>query len=260
MTETPLDSARRSMSDAPEDDRLRLKFFERVADAELFLLLEKEAEGNQIVPRLFDTEEGRFALVFDREHRLAEFAGGISPYAALSGRSLIGMIAGQKIGIGLNLGVAPSSILLPEDAVSWLSAVLKSEPGQIEAAPQELHSPANLPPEVLGALDTKLATAVGLAKSAYLVTAMHDGRGPSHLLAFIDPLPEAASALAQAVSEALVFSGAEDLQIDVAFFASSDPLAPRLAKVGLRFDLPAAEAPLQPFAPGMDTDKPPRLK
>ena len=54
----------------------------------------------------------------------------------------------------------------------------------------------------------------------------------------IDALSDAQGAIAQAVNEALTFSGLEAAALDVAFFASSDPIAAKLAKTGLRFDLP----------------------
>jgi hypothetical protein len=49
--------------------------------------------------------------------------------------------------------------------------------------------------------------------------------------------------------------------MDVGFFASTEPVAAKLARHGLRFDLPQPEpsAP-PPAAPGMDPEKPPVLK
>jgi hypothetical protein len=46
----------------------------------------------------------------------------------------------------------------------------------------------------------------------------------------------------------------------VAFFDSSDPICRRLARVGLRFDLPEPPEPATPAAPGSDPDRPPRLR
>ena len=52
MTETtPLDQAHAAMEAAPEDDAARLRFFERLADSELFILLDKEPEGDRIAGR-----------------------------------------------------------------------------------------------------------------------------------------------------------------------------------------------------------------
>lgn len=260
--QTPIDRAHAAMQAAPEDDAARLRFYERLADAELFMLLFDEPEGGNIRPQVFDVEDGRFVLVFDREDRLAEFAQEIVPYVALSGRLVVEMMAGQGIGLGVNLSVAPSSILLPTEAIDWLAGTLQSRPQEVEARPEELTAPAGLPEAVITGLDAKLAAAGGLARMAYLAGVRYEGGGQSHMLAFIDPAPGAEGALAQAAGEALTFSGIEAGAIDVAFFETSDPMAAMLAKVGLRFDLPEpAKAEQVPGAnPGMDPDSPPKLR
>ncbi|MEM6408372.1 MAG: SseB family protein [Pseudomonadota bacterium] len=252
---TPLDQAHAQMD---QSDDARLRFYERLADAELFLLLAREADGDQIEPKLFELEEGTLVLAFDREERLAAFAGA-APYAALSGRALAQMLSSDNLSLGLNLDVAPSSIILPHAAMVWLNDTLGQGPKDIEAKPEELLPPKNIPEHLLTSLDTKLALTGGLARCAYLCgVRYHDGI-QSHMLALIDPVPGAEPALARAVNEALVFSGIDAGAIDVAFFTASDPIAARLAQIGLRFDLPEPERPSQPTVPGMDPAKPPKL-
>ncbi|KJZ22968.1 SseB family protein [Tritonibacter mobilis] len=263
MTETtPLDQAHAAMEAAPEDDAARLRFFERLADSELFILLDKEPEGDRISPEIFDTGEGRFVLVFDREERLAQFANRIVPYAALSGRVIASMLAGQGIGLGVNLEVAQSSILIPDAAMGWLAETLSHAPGEVEAAISEVRPPQGLPEVLLTALDAKLATAAGLARMAYLAAVTYESGGSGHLLAFVGAQEGAEPALAKAAGEALTFSGIEAGALDVGFFSASDEMSARLARVGLRFDLPEVEAArsYQPQIPGSDPDKPPRLK
>ncbi len=109
-------------------------------------------------------------------------------------------------------------------------------------------------------MDTKLAQAAGLATSAYLTAVTYKAGRRTHMLAFIDATPGSEPALASATREALVFSGLEAGELDVAFFKSSDPMAAKLAKTGLRFQLPEAMAANPPSAPGMDPNAPPRLK
>lgn len=260
MTKTPIDAAHAAMTAAPEDDRARLRFYERLADAELFLLLEAEAEGDAIRPALFPVEGQSYALAFDTEERLAEFAGAVAPYAGLSGRALAGLLAGAGLGLALNPDVAPSAWLLDPAAVAWLTETLAGGPTETEARIEALTPPGALPEAVIAALDAKLPAAAGLARFAWLAGADYGGGRRGHVLAFVDAVPGAERALAGAVSEALVFSGIEAGEIDVAFFRASDPMAARLAKVGLRFDLPAPEAMPGPSAPGMDPKRPPRLK
>lgn len=259
---TPLDQAHAAMEAAPADDAARLRFYDRLAGSELVLMLESEPEGGRIRPAIFPVEEQRFVLVFDREERLTAFAEGPAPYAALSGRALAAMLAGQGIGLGVNLGVAPSSILIEAGSVDWLAETLATAPEEVEERPEALSPPAGLPEALLTALDARLATAEGLARMAYLVGATYAGGRRGHLMAFVDAVPGAEPALARAVGDALTFSGVEAGTLDVGFFRVSDPFAARLARVGLRFDLPqAAPSPqVAGAAPGMDPDRPPRLR
>ncbi|OSP53892.1 SseB family protein [Pseudoruegeria sp. SK021] len=257
---TPLDLAHAAMTDAPDDDTARLGFYERLADGELFLLLDAEPEGDAISPRPFATEDGTFVLVFDREERLAAFAETTAPYAALSGRLVASMLAGQGFGLAVNPGVAPSSILIPAPAVDWLAQTLAHAPEATEARAQEFTSPGGLPERLITALDTKLAAAAGLARMAYLVGVSYDGGGRSHLLAVVNPAPGAEAALARAVAEALTFSGIEAGALDVGFFKASDPVTAKLARVGLRFDLPEPPTAAEPQTPGSDPARPPILR
>jgi hypothetical protein len=259
---TPLDQAHAAMDAAPDDETARLQFYDRLAASELIVLLDEEPQGDRIRPALFPVEDQTFALVFDREERLTAFAEGAAPYAALSGRALARMLAGQGVGLGVNLGVAPSSILIEAASVDWLSATLAKAPEEVEEHPDTLTAPTGLPESLLTALDARLASAEGLAKMAYLVAATYAGGRRGHLVAFIDALPGAEPSLARAVGDALTFSGVEAGSLDVGFFPAADPVAARLARVGLRFDLPdAPSAETAPgHAPGMDPDAPPKLR
>lgn len=259
---TPLDDAHAAMEAAPDDDAARLRFYERLADGEMFLLLAEEAVGENMTPQVYDLEEGAFVLIFDQEERLSEFVGEAAPYAALPGRVIAGLLAGQGIGLGVNLGVAPSSMLIPANAVDWLSETLGHGPSELEARPEEFLPPKGLPDALLTALDGKLARAAGLARGAYLAAVRYDDGRRGHMLAFINAVEGAEGALARAANEALTFSGVEAGEMDVTFLAAHDPVAAVMARVGLRFDLPEPEQPVRaaPAAPGMNPDKPPKLR
>ena len=164
---TLLDAAHAAVSADPENEALRLRFFERLADGELVLLLEREAVGDSFEPRIFDLEDGPVVLVFDREERLASFTGGIAPYAALPGRVIAGLLKGQGIGLGVNLGVGRSEMLLPPEAMDWLAETLDEGPQEVQALPEQFHAPG-VPEALVTGLDAKLARAAGLAGVAYL--------------------------------------------------------------------------------------------
>lgn len=261
MTEaTPLDIAHAAMIADDTDDTARLRFYERMADVELFLLLEDEPDGDQISPIVLDDA---YVLVFDRIERLAAYVGHAAPYVALSGRAIAGMLKDQPLGMAVNMNVADSATLLPDSAVAWLRDTLAHAPGQVEAKIQRVLPPKGLPETLIAAIDAKLATATGMAAGAWLVGVEYADGGRGHLLGFVGAIPRAQDALVRAASEALTFSGIEAGAMDVGFFAPSDPTVEKLSKVGLRFDLPQME-PLQKTprmeAPGSDPSKPPILR
>ncbi len=257
---TPLDEAHAAM-ETEGTDAARLRWFDRLAASELFLLLEAEAEGQTVRPRVFEVEDGAFVCVFDREERLAAFAGEAAPYASLSGRALSGMLEGQGLGLAVNLGTG-AEMLLDQEAVAWLAGMLATRPDEVEEAPEEISAPGALPEALLTALDSRLASAAGLARRAALVAVAYSGGRRGHLMAFVDAVPEAEPSLARLVGEALSFSGLEAGTLDVGFFRGDDPISPRLVRAGLMFDLPDLQDPQAgaPVAPGADPDRPPRLR
>lgn len=259
MSGTPLDAAHARMAEAPDDDALRLAFYRTLAETEIFVLLDAEPVGDSVLPAIFETSEGRVALAFDSEERLAGFAGGPAPYAAMPGRLLAAALEGRDTGLGLNLDVAPSSVLLPPTSLAWLAGVLAPAPEAGEARPDRL-LPPDLPEDVVGALDGKLARMERLARRAWLMAGdWPDGRR-THLVIFEDARRGSEAALARAVREAVVLSGRDGLTVDIVFLAAGDPVLARAARVGLRFDLPPLpQGGPPPGRPGGDPSKPPKL-
>ncbi|MFN3207793.1 MAG: SseB family protein [Roseovarius sp.] len=258
MTETThLDRAHAAMEAGGDAERLR--YYQTLAAAELFLLLEAEAKDDDVVPQAFEVEGQTFVLAFDTEARLAGFAGAEAHYVALSGRAVAEMLAEAGLGLALNLEAGPQAALLPAAAMVWLVETLAEGPEEVDAQPSAFHPPKGMPEELVTALDARLATAGGLADLAYLVGVTYDTGAQGHLLAVIDAVAGAEPAIARAVAEVLALSGLEAALLDVGFFRSSDPAAARMAMVGLRFDLPRAPD-AAPSAPGMNPGKPPRLR
>lgn len=255
---TALDRAHAAMAAAPEDDAARLAYYARLADAELFLWLASEPVDNAFTPQRFDVEDGPLVLAFDREDRLAAAAGVPVPYVALPGRIVAQALAGQGVGLGVNLGVAPSAFVVPPEALVWLADVLARAPEAGTARPVSFHAPGALPASLIAALEDKLAPARGMAAAALLAGVEYaDGRR-GHLLAFIAADPAAEAALARAASEALTFSGVEAGQMDVAFLPADHAALPALARAARPFAMAraGAEEPPPPPAP----DRPPRLR
>ena len=256
---TPIDTAH-LRAEATQDEADRLRVMDRLAEAELHLLLEG-ADDETATPRLFEIDGVRYALAFDLPDRLEAFAGAAG-MAVLSGRALAPLLSSEGLGLGLNLGDGddqpPSAQLLPPEAVAWLAEHLERAPEAALARIEEVAPPGALPDRLIEALDAKLPAMAGLARKAYLVSAAYEGGARGHVLGVIDPVPGAEDALARAVQEAMAFSGLDAGQIDVTFLRASNPLAASLARHGLRIDLPVPDAPDGPPPPGRDA--PPRLR
>ncbi|WP_373354617.1 SseB family protein [Pseudoroseicyclus sp. CXY001] len=256
MTETTeLDTAFAAMEAG--GDAARLAWYGTLANQILLLLLEGEPEGESVEPRIARVEGAPYALAFDSEEKLAEFAEEVASSAALPGRVLAQMLAGQGLGLAVNLGAA-SAQLLPPSAVTWLVETLTEEAEEIGIHPGVLTPPRALPEGLVAALEGKLAGLAGLAASAWLAEA-EAGR---LVLAFLATQPGAERALAGAMREALAFSGAE-VELDVAFLSGRDGLSAAAEANGVELTLTAPPEPEEPepvVPPGMDPSKPPKIR
>lgn len=257
---TRLDQAHARMTAAPDDDAARLRFFETLADTALYLLLDADPEGDCIRPKTVQADGVETALAFDREERLADFTGEPAPYAELPGRKLAEMLAGSGLALGLNIGVAPSETLLPPEAMGWLGDMLGGQGAELVSGLAGVSAPAGVDPDLVAALQAKLAGAAGLADQAVLVSARHQDGNETLLLAIVAAKPGTEGALRQAIAEAVGFTAA-GASLDIGFFPAQDrALAPLLA-VGRVFSIP--EPPNRQAvatAPGMDPANPPRLR
>lgn len=261
---TPLDQAYAAMVQGDETDALR--FYQLLADATLFLLLDHEAEGERINPRVFDLPDGPVLLAYDSEDRMAALDQGPVPYAALPGRIIAQHLAGQGVALGLNFGTGVASeTLLPPEALTFLAEKLGAEPAAVQARPVAFHAPANLPDALAEALGFTLGGAGGLAQAALLAGVQYDDGRSGHMLALVEAHPAAHEALARAVAEALAFSGIDAGELDVTFLAGDDPALAALVQVARLFEIPepaatAPDDPRPPAAPGSDPSRPPILR
>ncbi len=257
--DTPLDLAYLAMQ---KDEANAPAFYERFLEAELFLLLESEVTGDAAQPLVMETSDGALVLVFDLEDRMAAFNEQPSDYVALSGRRIAKMLSGQGVAIGLNLGEAPSAMVMPAEAVNWLAEAAIGDDEEVEAKPLEISKPVGVPEALIMALDGKLANMGGVVSAAYLVAAQYEGGESGHMLALVN-VPEAAkTGVSEALSEALRFSGVEAGQLDLAFLEAKDPHLESFVRAGLGFEIPELILPKapEPVAPGMDPEKPPILR
>jgi hypothetical protein len=247
---TPLDAAHAAMTAAPDDDAARLAWYGALADAPLWLWLAAEPAGDDLAPRVFDLPDGAAVLAFDMPERLAEVAGQAA-YAELPGRVVARALAGQGVALGVNLGAAAPSFLVPPDAIDWLAALVTAAPEDAVAA-GAVAPPGEVPAALAAALQARLA---GLAAAAALL------RLDGALTLVLAGARAEAAALARAAGEAAAFAAAGE-PLAVAFAVPGDALARAAQRAGRALDLtpPAPPPATARRAPGTDPDRPPRLR
>ncbi|MEM9229160.1 MAG: SseB family protein [Pseudomonadota bacterium] len=256
--DTALDRAHAAMIDAGESEAARRLFFGAVAAAELVLVLEAELPlgSDQIRPMVVEADAGRFVLAFDTDARMAAFVGEAAT-ATLSGRALAAMLAPAGLGVGLNLEVAPSSILLPPEVISWLAENTAPQSEVHEVRIVELAPPEQVDRVLLGLLDARLAQLTGMARDACLAQAVYADGSRGLALAIVG-VPEAArTAVTQSFAEAVSLAGLPDRALDVLFLEPEMSIWERVQRVGLRFEVPE---PAKPDGPGSAPPGPPILR
>lgn len=262
--QTALDLSHGAMIGAPENGNARLKFYHQLADATLFLLLEKEPVDETIAPETFELSDATYVLAFDSEERLAEFANSVVPYVALSGRVIAGLLRDQNIGLGLNVDVAPSSILLPATALNWLCETLDTPTFSANAEITAIAPPSDIAKDIVAPLAASVRNNGAAATAAFLVSVRYSNATSGALVGFIGAPDAAHAPLAKAISEALIFSGNAADAVGVGFFTEGDPVAIEMARRGIEFEInrpePQALDPASRVAPGSDPLKPPILR
>lgn len=238
-----------------------MAYYHALLDQVLVVLLDGDPDEGERRLKVFETSQGVFAMAFDSEMRLAEFAGDSAYFAQMSARALIQTLNDMGLGLGVNFDVAPSSTLLPVDVIAWLAAQANAAPQEDQAQIDDL-SAITEPPHWVDALKSALE-ATQTVPELWLATA-HIG-GIDRLGVFFAALPDQiAPSIAKLTYDLVRFSyqdgDADDIQ--VVFLPQGDPLWLRLVQIGQHITLDTAPdpEPTAPMGPGLDPNKPPILR
>ncbi len=249
-----LDAAHAAMMADPEDEAARRDYYGLIAASELYLLLEAEPQADHAAPLVLETEDGKLALAFDSDVRLGGFVEAPMPHLVLSGRAIVGMLAGQGIGVAINPG-AETDYVLTGDVLDWMREAASESPDLAGAMPDRLFAPKSASQAFLKALDQRLAMLAGVVRTAWLGEDTEGGL----VLVLTGVTPERQGAVAALMAEARNFAAPEH-GLGVVFAEGGAALETRLANVALRFDLPQPPEPPAHKAPGTDPERPPRLR
>ena len=259
--------------DADASDAARLVYYAALAAQEICVALETSggpAAGDSFAPRTLALGGGPVVLAFDDEAYLAAFAPEGAEFVMLAGRDLMQAMAGQGLGLGMNLASPQRAYLLDAAGVDWLAALVSMpapRPRNASQIAQQVLAPPDGVPGMLAALLVmRLALWPGAIQAAVLLRA-----DAQVVLVVIGVAPATQPALAHNLAEAARFAGfspqgsAEGTAPDFAqvFVDADDPLAAKACAIGRALPVaPAApSASHHPgAAPGLDPDRPPNLR
>lgn len=245
--ETPLDLAFERARNDPEETA---GFYDALFAAVVFMPIdgafddegnESDAEASAISPVFYEVEGNATLLIFDTEDRLAQWTNEPVDYVGLTGKQLFAMFDGEQQ-VALNIGVAPSSVVIPSEAVGWLHerAVTEGESEEVPAgAVLDVTPPPDLSPEIVARIAARIA---GLRRevneAVFFSLGIDAGQDEAERRVVLGvAVSEAGMAEADSVAQALADTamGAFDGQrpVEVALLNADSPLMEKARKVGL---------------------------
>jgi hypothetical protein len=257
---TPLDRAHDAAHQHGADDAAMARFYALLVETPLMVPVHPVAEDSPISPQVFDLSTGPVALAFDADERMTAFFEGPVEYVALTGRSLVEALAGQGLGLALNLGEAPSATLLDAETIRWVAAEMGGEVDAMDlGGALTLSPPGNAPHSLLAALAERVAQMPGLVQEAWLVTLTPE-TAEARLALLLLPGTAARRAVpgvVTALSRAAAVHGSEAGSVAVGVLDEVHPLLAPARRTGL-----ALHPPPDQTAPRARTtgDAPPRLR
>lgn len=253
---TPLDRAHLAAEAPGAAPDARARFYALLMESALFCPVADAAEGAALKPLTFALEAGPVALAFDDDARMAAFFEAPTEYVTLPGRALAAALAEAGLGLGLNLGDAPSATLLDAATVAWLAAEMG---GGVEAAALAgaltVGPPLGAEPGLCAALTGRLAGFPGMVAEAWLVRLGADGAAARLTLLFLpaSAFARGAGALAGELGRAAQPYAPPGEEVATGALTEGHPLLRPARAQGLKLwpapDAPETPAPQRPPAP-----------
>ena len=262
MTSNPdqmsrMDKTYAHMLASPESDTAGLRFYEAFCDTNLSVLVNAD-----LSMQVFETSQGKIILAFDTEERVAEFVDQPTEFIKMPGRELVTQLRGTDTGIGLNLNVAPTSQILTPEILAWISELLSVDSTLLVDQVAGFSADCQLSAEDRTALTDRLANFAGRVEAAYLCGVTYTDGAMADALFIVDCDPTIEADLFTAMIETQKFAKEDVADLAIKFISSSSPALLEIRRHGdeLHLPKPIVTPAFQPTAPGMDPDKPPKLR
>jgi hypothetical protein len=257
---TPLDRAHAAAQADGADNAAMARFYALLVETPVMVPVHPVGEDAPISPQVFQLSTGPVALAFDEDERMTAFFDGPVEYVALTGRSLIAALAEQGIGLGLNLGDAPSAALLEAETIRWIAAEMGGEVDAMDlGGALTVSPPGSAPRSLLAALGERIAQMPGLVQEAWLVTLTPEA-AEGRLALLLLPGTAARRAMpgvVTALSRAAAVHGSEAGNVSVGVLDETHQLLAPARRTGLALHPPPNRTTRGATA---SKDAPPRLR
>ena len=252
-----MDKTYARMQAAPNSDAAGLRFYEAFCDTNLHVLVNAD-----LSLQIFETSQGKLILAFDTEERMAEFVEQPTEFIKMPGRELVTQLKETDIGIGLNLNVAPTSQILTPEILDWVSALLSVDSTLMVDQVAGFSADCQLSDDDRTALTDRLVNFTGVVKAAYICGVTYADGATADALFFIDCDQDIEADLFTAMIETQKFAMDSSADLAIKFISSDSPALPEIQRHGHQLHIPApiVTPTFQPSAPGMDPNKPPKLR
>ncbi len=255
MIFSPLDKAFQAFTETGDQSQL----LGAIARSELFVATTTEVMGSDFDPMLVSFGEEPYIAVFDSAAKLSDFEGASGHFVSVSGRAIAQMLVGQNIGVVLNPKSHSWSHVLDVETLEWMAELDRFELIEDDLNELTIQPISQGATELVQALDEVLPAAMGLASCVFLVEVSADGSRHSAAI-FCDAKSDAHSVLKQLIQEMVLYSGQIQSELSVGFVQSDSPQYSTFVRQGLRLDIPQPKRAATITAPGMDPQKPPKLR
>lgn len=254
---TRLDVVYQRMQSSPESETAGLRFYEAFCDANLCVLINADTSM-----QVFETSQGKIVLAFDTDERVAEFISEATEFIKIAGRDLVMQLLASETGIGLNLNVAPTSQILSPDILTWLSEFLAESSSFSIDQVVAISPPDQWLDDHKTAISTQLEKYAGMIASAYFCSVTYSDNTVADAVFIVDCDPTTEAVLFTALVESQKFLDKNTAEIAIKFISPDNQEFPEICRVGEEIVISKLTVihTSAPTAPGMDPDKPPKLR
>ncbi len=254
---SPLDQLQPRLLDSQETSGYNA-YFQVFLETLLRVLLE-ESDAKDPDMEVFAISDGKFVLAFDTDENFSAFVDRPRLCSRITGRDLLKALAGKNIGVIVNANAIEGAAFLTPEQVSW-ALEMSDQSLEIHVSTNSSVARANPSDEVLDIIQRNFNELGGFVDAAYLCNIQDDQGNEALTLALVNCAAEAQLTALLTASDMSRFN--PKTAVAIALVEAGSEIEQKLQQIGVRIEFKVKPQPvsLTATAPGMDPDRPPKLR